>query len=72
MACGVGGMDGYGVARALKGGAGASPWLLIALTGYGREDDRRRAQEAGFDMHFTKPIEPSSLESVLASIAARG
>ncbi|KYF70084.1 hypothetical protein BE15_31960 [Sorangium cellulosum] len=67
-----GGMDGYGVARALKDGAGASPWLLIALTGYGREEDRRRAQEAGFDMHFTKPIEPSSLESLLASIAARG
>ncbi|MGK3996717.1 hybrid sensor histidine kinase/response regulator [Sorangium sp. So ce1024] len=65
-------MDGYGVARALKGGAGASPCLLIALTGYGREEDRRRAQEAGFDMHFTKPIEPSSLESLLASIAARG
>ncbi|WP_437730869.1 PAS domain S-box protein [Sorangium sp. So ce1335] len=67
-----GGMDGYGVARALKGGAGAAPWLLVALTGYGREEDRRRAQEAGFDMHFTKPIEPSSLESLLASIAARG
>ncbi|WP_437676612.1 PAS domain-containing hybrid sensor histidine kinase/response regulator [Sorangium sp. So ce131] len=67
-----GGMDGYGVARALKGTAGASPSLLIALTGYGREEDRRRAEEAGFDMHFTKPIEPSSLESLLASIAARG
>ncbi|WP_437940633.1 PAS domain S-box protein [Sorangium sp. So ce341] len=67
-----GGMDGYGVARALKGSPGTSPSLMIALTGYGREEDRRRAQEAGFAMHLVKPIEPSALETVLASIAARG
>lgn len=67
-----GGMDGYGVARALKGNPGISPSLMVALTGYGREEDRRRAQEAGFAMHLIKPIEPSSLQSLLASIAARG
>ncbi|WP_437817762.1 hybrid sensor histidine kinase/response regulator [Sorangium sp. So ce1078] len=66
-----GGMDGYGVARALKGGPGVSPSLMIALTGYGREEDRRRAQEAGFAMHLIKPIEPTSLQTLLASIAAR-
>ncbi|AUX30933.1 MULTISPECIES: PAS domain S-box protein [Sorangium] len=67
-----GGMDGYGVARALMGSPGTSPSLMIALTGYGREEDRRRAQEAGFAMHLVKPIEPSALQTVLASIAARG
>ncbi|WP_437489930.1 PAS domain S-box protein [Sorangium sp. So ce1014] len=67
-----GGMDGYGVARALKGNPGPSPSLMIALTGYGREEDRRRAQEAGFSMHLIKPIEPSALQTLLASIAARG
>ncbi|XXX80382.1 PAS domain S-box protein [Sorangium sp. So ce134] len=66
-----GGMDGYGVARALSGDPRVSPSLMIALTGYGREEDRRRAQEAGFAMHLVKPIEPSSLQTVLASIAAR-
>ncbi|KYF93690.1 hypothetical protein BE20_08745 [Sorangium cellulosum] len=60
------------MARALKGSPGTSPSLMIALTGYGREEDRRRAQEAGFAMHLVKPIEPSALQTVLASIAARG
>ncbi|MGK4006123.1 PAS domain S-box protein [Sorangium sp. So ce1036] len=66
-----GGMDGYGVARALKGSLGFAPSLMIALTGHGREEDRRRSREAGFDMHIIKPIDPSSLQDVLASVATR-
>ncbi|XXY47781.1 PAS domain S-box protein [Sorangium sp. So ce269] len=62
-----GGMDGYGVARALKGSVGVPPSLMIALTGYGQEDDQRRVREAGFDMHFIKPIDPGSLQKLLAS-----
>ncbi|MGK3992513.1 PAS domain S-box protein [Sorangium sp. So ce1024] len=63
-----GGMDGYAVARALKGkgSEGLSPSLMIALTGYGQEDDRRRALEAGFDLHVVKPFEPTSLSTLLA------
>jgi CheY-like chemotaxis protein len=41
--------------------------LLIALTGWGQEEDRRRAQHAGFDHHLVKPADISSLQSVLAS-----
>jgi CheY-like chemotaxis protein len=39
---------------------------LIALTGYGQSYDRTRAQEAGFDLHLTKPVEPGELRRVLA------
>ncbi|HTN89313.1 MAG TPA: PAS domain S-box protein, partial [Sorangium sp.] len=73
-----GGMDGYGVARALRGSAGegsagegstgTSPWLMIALTGYGQEEDRRRVLEAGFDVHVIKPLDPRSLQELLASL----
>ncbi|MGK4006124.1 PAS domain S-box protein [Sorangium sp. So ce1036] len=66
-----GGMDGYGVARALKGNLGLSPSLMIALTGYGQEEDQRRVREAGFDMHFIKPIDPRSLQKLLASFTTR-
>ena len=41
--------------------------MIVALTGWGQEDDRRRSQEAGFDHHFVKPIELNDLTSLLAS-----
>ncbi|WP_441287552.1 response regulator [Sorangium sp. KYC3313] len=69
-----GGMDGCGVARTLKAleeSADVAPSLMIALTGYGQERDQRRVREAGFDMHFVKPIDPGSLQSLLASVATR-
>ena len=66
-----GGMDGCGVARTLKESADVAPSLMIALTGYGQERDQRRVREAGFDMHFVKPIDPGSLQSLLASVATR-
>ena len=40
--------------------------MLIALTGWGQEEDRRRSQEAGFDHHLTKPVELAALEKLLA------
>jgi CheY-like chemotaxis protein len=43
--------------------------LLVALTGWGQPDDRRRSQEAGFDHHFVKPIDPSALARILAERA---
>jgi CheY-like chemotaxis protein len=45
---------------------------LIALSGYGQEDDRRRAREAGFDYHLTKPVEPDVLDALLDSLRAEG
>jgi CheY-like chemotaxis protein len=38
----------------------------VALTGWGQEEDRRRSQEAGFDLHIVKPIEPAALQKLLA------
>jgi CheY-like chemotaxis protein len=54
---GLPGMDGYEVARQLRRDPMLSRSLFIALTGYGQEQDRDRAREAGFDIHFTKPID---------------
>jgi CheY-like chemotaxis protein len=58
-------IDGYEVARRMRQ-AGLKDAMLVALTGYGREEDREKAHQAGFDMHFTKPIELDALQKVLA------
>jgi PAS domain S-box-containing protein len=63
---GIPGLDGYEVAERLRSEHG-SGLKLVALTGYGREDDRQRSREAGFDRHMTKPLEPPCLRDMLAS-----
>jgi two-component system CheB/CheR fusion protein len=63
---GLPGLDGYEVARRLREHAGAAGTLLVALSGYGQEADRRRARDAGFDHHLVKPVKLSELERVLA------
>lgn len=65
--CDVGlpGLDGYGVAAALRGDPQTASARLIALTGYGQDEDRRRAREAGFDEHLTKPADPVVLRELL-------
>jgi PAS domain S-box-containing protein len=62
-----GDMDGYAVARALRQDAAFRATYLVALTGYGQEEDCRRSREAGFDVHLTKPIDPVYLEALLAN-----
>jgi signal transduction histidine kinase len=59
-------MDGYDLARALRTGM-EFKGTLIALTGYGQEEEKQRAFEAGFDHHFTKPVSIADLEAVLSS-----
>lgn len=61
-------MDGYEVANAIRSRAaqGRPRPRLIALTGYGREEDRQSAIRAGFDVHLTKPVEPASLLRVIS------
>jgi len=58
-------MDGYELARRLRDQHEGSPLRLIALTGYGQEDDRARAHEAGFDHHLVKPIALETLMPLL-------
>ena len=64
-------MDGYALAHKIR----AEPWgrsmILIAISGWGQEEDKRRAMAAGFDNHLTKPIEPQTIESLLQSLEAR-
>ena len=62
--------DGYQLARKIRAAPWGSSIVLIALTGWGQEDDRRRAFDAGFDYHLTKPIAPETVESLLRSLNA--
>jgi signal transduction histidine kinase len=63
---GLPGMDGYDVAQELRRQPGGDARVLVALTGYGQEEDRRRALEAGFDHHLVKPVNPDQLQTLLA------
>jgi PAS domain S-box-containing protein len=62
---GLPGLDGYAMARMVRKTGDPSAVRLIALTGYGQPEDRRRALDAGFDVHVTKPIDPDRLEELL-------
>jgi PAS domain S-box-containing protein len=64
---GLPGASGYEVARALRDAAELAPLTLIALTGYGRDEDRDRVVAAGFDHHLVKPVDPDVLLAKLAS-----
>jgi len=63
-----GGIDGYEVARRFRADASLSSVHLIAVTGWGHPDDRRKALEAGFNLHLTKPVGPDRLEAVLLAV----
>ena len=63
---GLPGMDGYEVARSIRRDPALDHTLLVALSGYGLSEDVRRAREAGFDRHVTKPPTLAALEGVLA------
>ena len=62
-------MDGYQAAREIRGALGPGV-VLVALTGWGQEEDQQRARDAGFDHHLTKPAEPGVLERLIASAQA--
>jgi CheY-like chemotaxis protein len=73
VVCDIGlpGMDGYAVASALRGDPETARARLIAVTGYGRAEDRARALSSGFDEHIVKPADPELLLSKLAVAAGR-
>ncbi|HEV3074947.1 MAG TPA: ATP-binding protein [Thermoanaerobaculia bacterium] len=64
---GLPGMNGYEVASTLRRDPATAAARLIALTGYGGEEDRRRSHEAGFDIHLTKPVDPGLLRRLLSA-----
>jgi signal transduction histidine kinase/ActR/RegA family two-component response regulator len=59
-------VTGYEIARRLRERASLKNVFLVAVTGYGQDEDRRRAEEAGFDAHLVKPADPAALERLLA------
>jgi signal transduction histidine kinase/ActR/RegA family two-component response regulator len=64
-------MNGYAVARTLRERPDFTNVHIAAVTGWGQEEDRRKAREAGFDSHFTKPLSPAALQDLLTAIAHR-
>jgi CheY-like chemotaxis protein len=63
---GLPGMDGLEVARRLRQELGLKDALLVAMTGFGQEEDRCRSQEAGFNAHLVKPVDLETLHTMLA------
>jgi CheY-like chemotaxis protein len=66
------GMDGYEVAERIRAAPGGHEPFLVALTGWGRVEDHRRARLAGFDTYVLKPAEPAHLQALLAAAPANG
>jgi len=58
-------VHGYEVARRMRAAPGTARTLLVAVTGWGQENDRKRAREAGFDRHLVKPVDPGEIEAIL-------
>lgn len=69
---GLPGMDGYELARRLRARPGGDGLLLVALTGWGRDEDVRAARAAGFDHHLVKPVRAKALFELLGRLPARG
>jgi signal transduction histidine kinase/CheY-like chemotaxis protein len=65
---GLPGMDGYDLARRMRALPQGRVVMLVALTGYGRAEDRQRAMAAGFDYHLTKPVELDALQGLVARV----
>lgn len=66
-----GGMSGYDVARAVRQDPATAGAVIVALTGYGRDEDQAKARAAGFDVHLTKPVEYEALRRVFAGLGRR-
>lgn len=69
MDIGLPGMDGYAIAKALRAQSQTAGIVLVAVTGYGQQDDIRKTQNAGFDHHLVKPADLSRINGILASLS---
>jgi PAS domain S-box-containing protein len=65
-------MNGYDAARRIRKERWGANMILVALTGWGQDEDKRHAIEAGFDLHFTKPVSPADLEKLMAELQDDG
>jgi two-component system CheB/CheR fusion protein len=65
---GLPGMDGYELAERLRQQPESAGTVLVAITGYGQDEDRRRSREAGIDHHLVKPVAPETLQKLLESL----
>jgi CheY-like chemotaxis protein len=66
---GLPGVNGYDVARAMRASPALAGTKLIAFTGYGHDEDRRRVREAGFDHHLVKPAGAEQLAKIVDGLA---
>jgi DNA-binding response OmpR family regulator len=64
-------LNGYEVAQRIRDAAWGASMFLIAVTGWGQEEDRQRSAEVGLNVHMVKPVEPAILERLLADLGQR-
>jgi CheY-like chemotaxis protein len=68
---GLPGMNGYEVATQFRKDPALRGPLLVAITGWGTDEDKRQSSESGFDFHLTKPVEATAIDTILAHAAVR-
>ena len=61
-------LNGYEVAQRIRSAEWGAAMFLIAVTGWGQDEDRQRSSEVGLNLHMVKPVEPAALEKLLASL----
>lgn len=67
---GLPGISGYDVGRALRAKPQFTDVLLVALTGWGGDEDKRQSKDAGFDHHLVKPVELAALNDIMAKLSS--
>jgi len=65
-------LNGYEVAQRIRESAWGASMFLIAVTGWGQDEDRHRSAEVGLNVHMVKPVEPSALEKLLSDLSVNG
>jgi CheY-like chemotaxis protein len=65
-------LNGYEVAQRIREHAWGASMFLIAVTGWGQEEDRQRSSEVGMNVHMVKPVEPAVLERLLSELSSKG
>jgi len=64
-------LNGYDACRVIRAQPSCANAFIVALTGWGLQEDRRRAESVGFDCHLVKPVEPAALEQLIRELPAR-